>query len=102
MSPIPTPAAASATKTSCSSSRLTSATVITTLLFDLDDTLLANDMDRFLPAYFQQVSEHFAGWRGVDRLIPELVMATRAAVANTDPSRTLLSVFSECFSEALG
>ncbi len=76
--------------------------MITTLLFDLDDTLLANDMGRFLPAYFQQVSAHFAGWRGVERLIPELVTATRAAVANTDPARTLLSVFSECFSEALG
>jgi len=76
--------------------------VITTLLFDLDDTLLGNDMGRFLPAYFQQVSEHFAGWQGVERLVPELVSATRAAIANTDPARTLLSVFSECFSEALG
>lgn len=76
--------------------------MITTLLFDLDDTLLANDIERFLPAYFAQVSAHFAGWRGVERLVPELVNATRAAAANTDPRRTLLSVFSECFSEGLG
>jgi FMN phosphatase YigB (HAD superfamily) len=76
--------------------------VITTLLFDLDDTLLANDIGRFLPAYFQQVNEHFAGWPNAERLIPQLVTATRAAMANTDPARTLLTVFDECFSESMG
>ncbi|MCC7361341.1 MAG: DinB family protein [Anaerolineales bacterium] len=76
--------------------------MITTLFFDLDDTLLTNSMERFLPAYFQQLGEHFAGWPNADRLTPALLTATRAAVANTDPARTLLAVFSECFSETLG
>jgi FMN phosphatase YigB (HAD superfamily) len=76
--------------------------VITTLLFDLDDTLIGNDMGVFLPAYFKLVTQHFAGAPGVERMVPELINATRAMIANNDPARTLSAVFSECFSEAMG
>ena len=31
------------------------------VLFDLDDTLLGNDMDRFLPGYFAGVAGAVAG-----------------------------------------
>jgi len=76
--------------------------VITTLLFDLDDTLLGNDMGVFLPAYFQAVTEHFAGAPGVERLVRELISGTRAMIGNTDPARTLYDVFRDCFSEGMG
>jgi FMN phosphatase YigB (HAD superfamily) len=76
--------------------------VITTLLFDLDDTLLGNDMGVFLPAYFQALTEYFAAEPGVDRLIDELLSATRAVIGNTDPARVLFDVFADCFSAGIG
>ncbi|MCC6187985.1 MAG: DinB family protein [Anaerolineales bacterium] len=76
--------------------------MITTLLFDLDDTLLGNDMGVFLPAYFQTITEHFAGEPRAERLVAEMLNATRAMMANTDPARVLLDVFSDCFSPAMG
>lgn len=86
--------------------------MIKTLLFDLDDTLLGNDMGTFLPAYLQKVSEHFAAEilagapagdaDRLERLVPELVSAVRAMVANTDPARRLDEVFSDCFSASMG
>jgi FMN phosphatase YigB (HAD superfamily) len=76
--------------------------VITTLLFDLDDTLLGNDLDTFLRAYFQKLAAEFADLPGGDRVGQETVNATRAMFGNADPARVLLDVFSDCFSEATG
>jgi FMN phosphatase YigB (HAD superfamily) len=75
--------------------------VITTLLFDLDDTLVGNDLGVFLPAFFQAVAEHFAAEPHAGRLVAEMIAGTRAILANTDPSRTLFEIFSDCFSAAL-
>jgi HAD superfamily hydrolase (TIGR01549 family) len=55
---------------------------IRAILFDLDGTLLDNDMDQFLPHYF----EHLAAW--VNSILPpkefiaHLLQATRAMMAN--------------------
>ena len=76
--------------------------MITTLLFDLDDTLLGNDMGTFLPAYFERLAQYFAGVAGSERLIQELLSATQAMAANTDPERRLIEVFTDCFSEGTG
>jgi FMN phosphatase YigB (HAD superfamily) len=76
--------------------------VITTLLFDLDDTLLGNDMGTFLPAYFERLSHYFAEAAGSERLIQELLSATQAMAGNTDPERRLIDVFSDCFSQGTG
>lgn len=76
--------------------------MITTLLFDLDDTLLGNDMGTFLPAYFQRLSGYFSGATGGEHLIPEMLTATQAMVANTDPERLLIDVFADCFSQGTG
>jgi FMN phosphatase YigB (HAD superfamily) len=76
--------------------------VITTLLFDLDNTLLGNDMGTFLPAYFRKLTSYFPAGPGQPDLIAELVTATRAMVANADPARDLFGVFDECFSQRLG
>jgi FMN phosphatase YigB (HAD superfamily) len=76
--------------------------VITTLLFDLDDTLFGNDMAVFLPAYFQQITEHFAGQPGANRLVAEMLSATRAVIAHTDPARALFDVLRDCLSAGMG
>ena len=76
--------------------------MITTFLFDLDDTLLGNDMDTFLPAYFQRLPDEFADLPGAERLVREVINATRAMIGNTDPARVLVEVFNDCLSEATG
>jgi CheY-like chemotaxis protein len=75
---------------------------MTTLLFDLDDTLLGNDLDTFLPAYFQKLAAEFADLPGGERVIQETVNATRAMMGNADPARVLFDVFRDCFSEGTG
>lgn len=75
--------------------------MIKALLFDLDDTLLVNSMESFLPPYFGHLARQY----------PELeahsvVVATQRSVAsmlrNQDPTRTLDSVFAEAFTPQLG
>jgi FMN phosphatase YigB (HAD superfamily) len=73
-----------------------------TLLLDLDDTLLNNDIDTFLPAYLKALSKHLAPLFPGDVLIRELLAATRLMVENRDPAFTLEEVFSRAFYPALG
>jgi FMN phosphatase YigB (HAD superfamily) len=73
-----------------------------TILLDLDDTLLANSMDTFLPAYLQALGRHLAAYAPPEKMIPALLTATREMVANTRPDRTLLEVFDTSFFPALG
>jgi HAD superfamily hydrolase (TIGR01549 family) len=76
--------------------------VTLTLLVDLDDTLLANNMESFLPAYLQALGRHLAAQARPDHLIPALLSATRQMVANQRPDRTLKQTFDEHFYPALG
>ena len=73
--------------------------MIKALLFDLDDTLLGNDMRVFLPAYFQAVAGHFPDLDGAS-LVRHLMAGTRAMLANTDPARPLRQVFLDNFPPA--
>ena len=75
--------------------------MIKALLFDLDDTLLINSMESFLPPYFGQLARQY----------PELdskavLSATQRSVAamlrNQDPTQTLDSVFAAAFTPQLG
>ncbi len=75
--------------------------MIKALLFDLDDTLLANSMDTFLPPYFGQLARQY----------PELdaatvVAATQQSVAQAvgrqDPLITLDRHFADAFTHQLG
>jgi FMN phosphatase YigB (HAD superfamily) len=77
--------------------------MITTLLFDLDDTLLGNSMDVFLPGYFGQLARHFELGKGeAKRLVNAVLHGTDAMVANLDPTRALLGVFYDAFYPAMG
>jgi len=77
--------------------------MITTLLFDLDDTLLGNPLDAFLRGYFGQMARHFAlGEVDAKRLVDAVFYGTNVMVANTDPTRELLGIFYEAFFPKLG
>ncbi len=73
-----------------------------TLLLDLDNTLLLNSMDTFLPAYLQALSAELAGLGPPSGVINTLLAATRQMVLNRRPDCTLLDVFNYHFYLALG
>ncbi len=76
--------------------------MITTLLFDLDDTLLDNDLSRFLPAYFERLAAHFASHTAPPQLINAVITGTRAMLADPDPANPLLAVFQQHFGPGVG
>jgi len=73
-----------------------------TLLLDLDDTLLTNSMDGFLPSYLKALGKHLSSYVPAERMIPQLLAATQAMVAKQVPGDTLEAVFDAGFYPALG
>jgi len=73
-----------------------------TLLFDLDDTLLGNDMDQFLPAYLQALSAHMAPYADPRLLVKSLLSASAGMLENLRPDLTLEEVFDSGFYPPLG
>lgn len=76
--------------------------MINTLLFDLDDTLLGNNMDVFLPAYFKGLAGYLPAGADARRVQAALTDATRAVIASSDPARALYDVFNECLQSLTG
>lgn len=72
------------------------------ILFDLDDTLLANPMDTFVPAYFRALTGFMSGELPPRLLIDQLLRATRAMDDNDDPARTNEQAFADVFFPGLG
>ncbi len=72
------------------------------LLLDLDDTLLGNAMETFIPAYFQALTDFITEIQPPDRLIEQLVSATRTMDRNDGTGPTNEEVFSSAFFPALG
>ncbi len=73
-----------------------------TLLLDLDDTLLTNNVDIFLPAYLKALGKYLADYLPPEVMIRQLLLATQKMVENNDPSRTLEHTFDAAFYPALG
>jgi FMN phosphatase YigB (HAD superfamily) len=73
----------------------------TTLLLDLDDTLLDNHVETFLPAYLQALSRELAPFVEPKRLVNTLLAATQKMVKNNRPECTLKDVFDQAFYPAL-
>ena len=73
-----------------------------TLLLDLDDTLLDNDINVFLPGYLKALAAHLNGRVPAEKMVPQLLASTARMVANADPSRTLEEVFDADFYPKLG
>ena len=72
------------------------------ILFDLDDTLLGNPMETFMPAYFQALTRWMTRLVPPDRLIAELIRATDAMQANDGTGPTNEEAFAAMFYPALG
>lgn len=73
-----------------------------TLLVDLDDTLLSNEMASFLPDYLQALGSHLEKFAPPEQLIPALIAGTQAMVVNQRPDRELKEIFEANFYPALG
>ncbi len=76
--------------------------MISAILFDLDDTLLENDIERFLPAYIQALGKFMAPRIDPARLQEALMAGTKAMRTNTDPEITLQQAFEGVFFPMLG
>ena len=72
------------------------------ILFDLDDTLLANPMATFVPAYFRALTEYMADELPPRLLVDQLLLATRAMDEDRDPERSNEQAFVEAFFPGLG
>jgi FMN phosphatase YigB (HAD superfamily) len=72
------------------------------LLFDLDDTLLGNDMNSFIPAYLQALANRMEVVADPSVLIKTLMAATRQMVEDPSPEKTLEEKFDAAFFPSLG
>jgi len=72
------------------------------LLLDLDDTLIGNPMNTFIPAYFKALESFVADTVPPDRFIAELLAATRAMDRNDGTGSTNEEIFAAVFYPALG
>jgi FMN phosphatase YigB (HAD superfamily) len=66
------------------------------ILFDLDGTLLSNDMDVFLPRYFELLTAHMAHILPPDEFLEHLMQATQKMLSN-DGRATNQEVFASAF-----
>ncbi|MBT3389355.1 MAG: HAD hydrolase-like protein [Chloroflexi bacterium] len=73
-----------------------------TLLIDLDDTLLGNGMDTFIPAYLGKLGQHMAGHFDLQEMPPVMFAATERMFQNQRPDRTLEETFDPHFYKPLG
>jgi FMN phosphatase YigB (HAD superfamily) len=71
--------------------------MISAILFDLDGTLLDNDVERFIPAYMKALSEFTADRIDPARLMAALAAGTKAMQENSDPEITLQQAFEAVF-----
>ncbi len=78
------------------------AAIIRAVLFDLDDTLLENNMDRFLRGYFGLLTPHVAHLVPPDQFMPALLAATQAMVKHTDTTVTNQQAFIADFFPRVG
>jgi FMN phosphatase YigB (HAD superfamily) len=69
---------------------------IQAILFDLDGTLLSNNMDVFLPHYFELLGSRMAHIMPPKAFLAHLMQATRAMIAN-DGRATNQEVFAKAF-----
>lgn len=76
--------------------------MIEAILFDLDDTLLENHVQKFLEGYLPLLAEHTAGLLDGKTLVTELVYGTQAMIMSRDGSLTNSEVFWPVFSERTG
>lgn len=72
------------------------------ILFDLDDTLLGNDIDQFIPHYFDLLSAYASDYFEPRPFLRLLMGGTDATIKNTDTAVSNRDVFWEFFSRHSG
>ncbi len=72
------------------------------LLIDLDDTILENDVGRFIAAYFDLLAENLSAFGSKDEVLRAILGGTKAMLENVDPQRTLANVFYDTFLGSTG
>lgn len=75
---------------------------VNTLLFDLDGTLLGNDIAVFLRHYFPAVAAKVAGMVDPERFLRQLLASTQEMVDNVDPRVSNADAFAASFYSPLG
>lgn len=73
-----------------------------TILLDLDDTLLVNDIDSFLPVYLSKLSDALLDYTEPEKMVRLLLAATNQMLSNRRPDCTLKQVFDAAFFPGLG
>ncbi|MCJ7700046.1 MAG: DinB family protein [Anaerolineales bacterium] len=73
-----------------------------TLLVDLDNTLLGNDMETFIPAYLGALGAHLADLIPPEKMVSTMLTATQEMVRNNTFDRTLKEAFDPNFYPPLG
>jgi HAD superfamily hydrolase (TIGR01549 family) len=76
--------------------------MIRTILLDLDDTLLGNKMERFLPLYFAALGERMAHFIAPEDLVRQVLTSSRVMMQNQDPTVTNQQAFDADFFPGLG
>lgn len=72
------------------------------ILFDLDNTLLRNDMQGFIPRYFAILGAYAEKYLPRNLFLQSLLQATDSMVGNTDPLRSNRHVFWDEFAALTG
>jgi FMN phosphatase YigB (HAD superfamily) len=71
--------------------------MISTLLVDLDDTLLVNNTEVFVPAYLNKLSQYLDPIVPAEKMIYQLYVGTQAMINNRDLDKTLAEIFDANF-----
>ncbi len=72
------------------------------LLFDLDNTLLDNDINFFLGAYLKALGKHLSSRIAPEKMIPLLLAGTDKMIKKEMPAQTLEETFDQAFYPAMG
>lgn len=73
-----------------------------TVLIDLDDTLLANKMESFLPKYLGGLKQYLDQFNPAVDVPTAVLEGTRQMLLNNDPGKTLEESFDEVFYQKIG
>lgn len=73
-----------------------------TLLIDLDDTLLGNDINTFLPAYLKLLGKHLIAYVAPEKMVQNLLASTQVMLKNNAATLSLEHSFDQAFYPAIG
>jgi FMN phosphatase YigB (HAD superfamily) len=73
-----------------------------TFLIDLDDTLISNNMETFIPAYLKALGSHLANYVEPELFISTLLTSTEKMLKNDQPNVTLRNKLESEFDAKLG